>query len=172
MLFTRKKVVDERVVNMQNKIYREINYLVLIICILSIAIKFSTKGFDPDYVQTECAILLAIGLYYTYRSAKLGLFSSEIEMHDANSKYNYNTTTIFWGIALGVLIAILMGVNSAYNYADSTQQAINYFFVVFGVTLLMYAPVFIIIALLSVKSMKKASDNVNKKLLEEDNSGE
>ena len=168
MLFKRKKVVDERVKNMQNKIYREIYTIVSFICLLSIIVKFFNHGFELNHVTTECIILIVAGFYYTYRSSQTGLFSAEIEMHNTNNKFSYNTKTIIIGAITGLLIAVGMGLNSAYNYADSTGQAISYFFVVFFVSLVIYTPIMIVLLMISVKSAEKKSDSVNKKLLEEE----
>ena len=167
MFFRRKKIVDERVINMQNKVYKEIYLIIYLICIASIVIKFIKHGFIVENVLTECIILVAAGIYYSFRVSQLGIFSDEIEMHDTNSKYSYKAKTIFIGVIFGVIIATIMGINSAYNYADSTGEAIYYFFLVFFVTLCIYAPVFIIGMLASLSSLEKKSKKANEKMLEE-----
>jgi len=152
---------------MQNKVYKEIYLIIYLICIASIVIKFIKHGFIVENVLTECIILVAAGIYYSFRVSQLGIFSDEIEMHDTNSKYSYKAKTIFIGVIFGVIIATIMGINSAYNYADSTGEAIYYFFLVFFVTLCIYAPVFIIGMLASLSSLEKKSKKANEKMLEE-----
>ena len=152
---------------MQNKVYKEIYVVIYLICIASIIVKFIKNGFIMENVLTECIILVAAGVYYSFRVSQLGIFSDEIEMHDTNSKYSYKAKTIFNGVVLGVIIATIMGVNSAFNYAGSTGEAIYYFFLVFFVTLGMYAPIYIIGMLVTLHSLEKKSKKANEKMLEE-----
>jgi len=56
MFFRRKKIVDERVINMQNKVYKEIYLIIYLICLASIVIKFINYGFIVENVLTECVI--------------------------------------------------------------------------------------------------------------------
>lgn len=167
-MFGRKKIVDERITNAQNKIYREIYMLVMLVCVISIVTKFILNGYDTDLIQLESFILFGSGVYYLARSVQMGLFSDEVELHNQNSKIGFNKISIIVGAVVGLLIAVLMGINSAYNYADSTVQAIEYFFVVGLVCIMMYVPFLVLVLYVGSKTMKKASDNVNKKMLEED----
>nr|WP_256093259.1 DUF6773 family protein [Lysinibacillus sphaericus] len=48
-----KKQVDERVKNSQNKIYKEMYVLIMIVCSISIVIKFFKMGMSLDNVLTE-----------------------------------------------------------------------------------------------------------------------
>lgn len=167
MLFSKKQLVDERVYNMQNKIYREMYHVIMLICCISIVLKFINKGFSFNNVLLECVILFVGGVYYTLRSAQLGVFSDEVEMHDATSKINYRKKMIIYGIALGCFIALAMGTNSAVNYADTNAQALVYFFSVALISLFIYAPFFSLALFLSYYTTKKKSDKVNKKNLED-----
>ena len=167
MLFGRKQLVDERVHNTQNQIYREIYKMITVICCVSIAIKFLTIGISSEVILTELTILISGGFYYTFRSAQMGLFSDEVEMHDANSKMTYRRKTIIYGIILGLIIALFMGINSAVNYADNTQQAVSYFFTVFLFSLFIYAPFLAAFLFIGYYTTKKKSDKVNEKNLED-----
>lgn len=162
-----KKIIDERVRNMQNQIYREVYNVITLICCLSIAYKFITIGISFQAISTEFFVLIGGSLYYVLRSAQLGLFSDEVEMHDANSKIKYSKKTILYGALLGLFIALSMGINSAVSYADSTEQAIYYFFLVSFVSLCIYAPFFTAFLYVGYYTSKKKSDKVNKKNLEE-----
>lgn len=171
MGFWNKKIVDERVYNTQNKIYREIYILTLIIVIVSIGVKFYRFGVSMESVATEMVILICASLYYGFRSAQLGVFSDEVELHDANSKFSYSTKQLIVGIGLGLIIALFMGVNSAYQYADSSAQAIEYFFIVFIVSLMIYVPFYLLLLFGAYKSALNKSQKVNRKMLEDDDAG-
>lgn len=167
MLFKQKKFSDERIVHMQNKIYREIYMIITIICFASIGIKFLTVGRELNFIITELIILLLSGFYYQYRSVKLGIFSDEVEISNANSKFPYSTRTIAGSAVLGVLIGIAFGLNSAFNYANSTSQAISYFFSVFFISIMIYVPVLLFLFIVPHNLSKRQSDKVNRKMLEE-----
>ena len=57
------KVDDERIVTAQNKIYREIYFLVMAVCLISMGFKFYQYGFGVDFIYTELAILFLQGVY-------------------------------------------------------------------------------------------------------------
>lgn len=168
MGFWNKKVVDERVYNMQNKIYREIYLLTMMIVLVSIGVKFYRFGVSMESVTSEIVILIGVSLYYGFRSSQLGVFSDEVELHDANSKFSYSTKQLIIGIGMGLVIALFMGINSAYQYADSSSQAIEYFFLVFFVSLIIYVPFYLLLLFAAYKSALKKSQKVNSKMLEED----
>ncbi|CAG9620012.1 DUF6773 family protein [Sutcliffiella rhizosphaerae] len=139
------KVEDERLVGMQNKIYKELYYLVLFICLASIGIKFYLNGFSSSVVTTELTILLLQGIYYTLRASQSGVLSAEVEMHDRENKVPYKYKFVLISIAFAVLLALVFGFNSANNFADTTAEAYWFFFLVFSVSLLIYIPVLVII---------------------------
>ena len=74
-MFGRKKIVDERVTNAQNKIYREIYMLVMLVCIISIVTKFILNGYNNDLIQLESFLIFGSCVYYLARSIQMGLFS-------------------------------------------------------------------------------------------------
>ncbi|MFJ5765873.1 DUF6773 family protein [Lysinibacillus sp. NPDC093210] len=167
MAARQKKQVDERVKNLQNKIYKEVYVLVMIVCSISILIKFFKMGVSLDNVLTEWLIIFISSVYYYVRTAYLGILTDEIEVHDSNSKVKLGTKNVLFGVVFGLVFAIILGLNSAFNYADSTQQAIEYFFVVFLVSLLIYVPFFAGFLGLSYMAAKKKSDQVVQKNLED-----
>ena len=167
MAARQKKQVDERVKNLQNKIYKEVYVLIMIVCSISILIKFFKMGVSLDNVLTEWLIIFISSVYYYVRTACLGILTDEIEVHDSNSKVKLGTKNVLFGVVFGLVFAIILGLNSAFNYADSTQQAIEYFFVVFLVSLLIYVPFFAGFLGLSYKAAKKKSDQVVQKNLED-----
>ncbi|MFJ5789352.1 DUF6773 family protein [Lysinibacillus sp. NPDC093197] len=167
MAARQKKQVDERVKNLQNKIYKEVYVLIMIVCSISILIKFFKMGVSLDNVITEWLIIFISSVYYYVRTAYLGILTDEIEVHDSNSKVKLGTKNVLFGVAFGLIFAIILGLNSAFNYADSTQQAIEYFFVVFLVSLLIYVPFFAGFLGLSYMAAKKKSDQVVQKNLED-----
>ena len=164
----KRKVIDERVQNTQNKIYREIYYIVSVICFISLIAKTVIYGRGVEHVATELVILAACGIYYSFRGMYSGVLSEEVEIHDANSKYRFSTKTIFLGILCGVVIALAMGLNSAINYADNNVQALEYFFMVFFISLIIYVPFLAIFLYVSYQSAIKKSKQINDKMLEDD----
>ncbi|MDD1505653.1 hypothetical protein PVA17_23310 [Lysinibacillus sp. CNPSo 3705] len=171
-MFWKSKHVDERIKNQQNKIYKEIFFFVIVICLISILIKFITEGVSSVNVLTERLILLFSAVYYCGRAAYLGIFTDEVEIHDSTSKFKLSTKFIIFGVAIGMVIAIIMGVNSAFNYAESTPQAIYFFSLVFFVSLLLYASCIAGILLLFYGLAKKKSDRVIQRMLEDEDSGD
>ncbi|MEB2282139.1 hypothetical protein LAV73_19490 [Lysinibacillus xylanilyticus] len=71
-----------------------------------------------------------------------------------------------------MIIAIIMDVNSAFNYAESTPQAIYFFFLVFFVSLLLYSSFIAGILILFYGLAKKKSDRVIQRMLEDEDSGD
>ncbi|ADC51526.1 hypothetical protein BpOF4_17425 [Alkalihalophilus pseudofirmus OF4] len=168
MALWNKKPVDERITTIQNKIYREIYYLVMLITLASVIFKFITIGTSLNVVLTEVLILLGASTYYLIRSASLGIYSEEVEIHDSNSKVTRNKKNFYWGLALGLVLALIFATNSAINFADTSQQAIYNFILVFIVSLFIYAPFFIAFSVVTHNAAKKRSDQVNQKLLDEE----
>ncbi|KOS60154.1 hypothetical protein FJQ98_10765 [Lysinibacillus agricola] len=169
-MFGKNKNVDERVKNLQNKIYKEMYYVIIFACLISILIKYMTMGVPLQNVTTEWLILLISSVYYFIRAAYLGVFTDEVEIHDSTSKVKLSTKYIIFGVAVGMVIAIIFGVNSAFNYAESTQQAIYFFFLVFFVSLFMYALFFAGFLILIYVLAKKKSDQVVQRILEDKDS--
>ncbi|MDV2686458.1 DUF6773 family protein [Alkalihalophilus lindianensis] len=168
MALWKKKPVDERVTNMQNKIYREIYHLVMLIALVSVVVKFMTIEVTMQVVLTEFLILLGASIYYLVRATTLGIYSDEVELHDTHSKMKRSKKNFYGGLAFGVIFALIFATNSAINYAEGTQQAINYFALVFGVSLIIYAPFFILFIWVTHTAAKKKSDQINQQQLDED----
>ena len=166
-MFNRKKIVDERIVNIQNKIYREIGQMILILCSMSIIIKVTIglRGFE--YIWIELIIIIFAGIYYIVRSTQKGIFSEEVEIQRVNLKINPDTLTVLIGITLGVIIGLIFGFNSAIQYADGLVQKVYYFMITFTVSILMYVPFLLIILYVLPRIAKNKSDQINRKMLDE-----
>lgn len=167
-LFKANASADERVVHLQNKIYREIYVLVLLICIGSIVVKSIIHGFQPGLVVAELVILFSQGVYYAVRSANLGVFSAEVELHDRESRLSMNKKNVIIGLAVGVVIALFFGIRSAIVYGEGTGQSIYYFGIVFLASLIMYVPVLVLILVTSYQAALKRSERAIERELEED----
>ncbi|WP_404456326.1 hypothetical protein LG329_09220 [Virgibacillus necropolis] len=139
-----KKVNDERITQIQNKIYREMYVLVSVICGLSIAVKSFLLGFEIEMMVIELVILFAQGAYYIFRSSSLGIFSAEAELHDRNQKTSLSKKNIIGGLVAGFAIALFFGIRSAILFADTVGTSITYFIMVFLVSLVIYIPFFVI----------------------------
>lgn len=165
----RKKVEDERIINIKNKIYAEIYILVTVICGISFIVKHFIYDGGIESVAIELIILFLGGVYYMYRSIKLGVYSAEVEMHDQISKWPQKKKNLYIGITLGICIALFMGINSAVQYAEGVGQSIYYFLLTATASLMIYLPLFIILLVVVHDVMKKKSDKVIEKMLGDDN---
>jgi hypothetical protein len=163
----RKKQGDERVTNMQNKIYKEMYLIVTSLSIVSIVIKFAIYGIDFNRVISEEAIVFIPSVYYVLRAAFLGLFSDEVEMHDRSSKYKLSTKTIIIGLALGVALSLIFATNSAVNFAEGRAEAVYFFILVFFVSFMIYVPLFAGYLGLTYLAAKRISDQVVTKQLKD-----
>ncbi|MFF2289008.1 DUF6773 family protein [Peribacillus butanolivorans] len=159
-----KKITDERIENVRNKIYKEMYYVIMAICLLSVLFKIYKYGVGSGELYLELVILLASGVYYLARSIFLGVFWDEVEMHDRTSKTPMSKKTIFGTVGLALIIATIMGVNSAVSYADGSSQGLWYFVLVWCVSVMIYLPILLLffggIYLLAKKiGMKNSEDN-------------
>ncbi|MDV7766817.1 DUF6773 family protein [Peribacillus sp. CSMR9] len=164
-LFKRtKKIKDERVEHVRNKIYKEMYHVILAICLVSALFKLYKYGAGSGELYLEFVIIIAGGLYYLARSIFLGVLWDEVEMHDRTSKTPMSRKTIFGTVALALIIATILGVNSAVSYADSSSQGLWYFVLVSFVSVMIYLPILLLffggIYLLAKKiGMKNSEDN-------------
>ncbi len=144
-----KKNTDERIENIRNKIFKEMYYVVMTICLISVFFKMYKFGIGESALMEEAILELVIlivgGVYFLARSIFLGVFWDEVEIHDRTSKTPMSKKTIRRSVGLAFLIAIIMGVNSAVSYADSTTQGFWYFIQVLFVSLMIYLPILLIL---------------------------
>lgn len=163
----RQKIADERIINMQNKIYKEIYMVVNALCLISVIIKYYLYGIDIKLVITELVILFASGLYYTVRAASLGIFSDEVELHDRNSKVPMSSKNVYIGLGLGVMIGLFFGVRSAIVYGNGLLNSLFYFVIVFFATLMIYLPLFLVLFAGSFSVASKVSKKATEQDLDE-----
>ncbi|WP_026571774.1 MULTISPECIES: DUF6773 family protein [Sediminibacillus] len=167
-LFNRNRLKDERIINLQNKIYREIYIFVIAICVLSLVIKYVTSDDDLQNVWLELVILLGSSIYYMIRSTGMGVFSAEVEMHDQTNKRPMSVKTILIGALFGAGLAIFLGIHSAVSYADTTTQSVYYFLLTSVVSFIIYIPFLMIVNGLAYWGAKKRSDKAVAKELEDE----
>ena len=170
-MFKRQAITDERIVNAQNRIYRELYIIVMVICIISMIVKSILGRGGLEYVVAEFAILLTGGVYYLVRSARMGIYSEEAEIKSAGSKWNAETKSLIYSggfvLLIGIVLGIVFGLNSALNYSDSPTQAVTYFVLVFFVTIFMYVPFLFLVIYIPHLLAKKKSERVNRQMLEQ-----
>lgn len=141
--FKKNSVEDERIVNLKNKLYKEVYTLIMIICSISVIIKsFALPRTEP--VWLEMLIMLGGSLYFGIRSVALGIYSDEVEVHDQRSKISFSMRTAIWGLVIGVALALFFGIRSAVLFGnDNSATELKYFFSVFLVSLIIYIPLFV-----------------------------
>ncbi|MED4957301.1 DUF6773 family protein [Paenibacillus macerans] len=139
--FDKKGTVrDERIEQLKNRIYKEIYVLIAIICSVSVLWKtFAYRG--EQSVLLEVIILLASSLYYGVRSIALGIYSDEVEVYEQSGKRSYGKRTLFTGLAIGLVLALLISIRSAALYGDENTY-LKYFVLVFLFSIAMYIPLF------------------------------
>lgn len=159
----RRKVEDERIVNMKNKIYKEAYLLIVSICTLSVIVKSFTLS-DWTSSLPEIAIISAGSLYAGIRSVLLGIYSDEVEIHDSSRKIKFNTRIMLWGIGSGIFLALFFGIRSAILFGDgSLTTGLRYFFLVSLISLLIYIPLFAGVLVLFHQLANKASQKISRK---------
>lgn len=174
-LFKKNKTEDEWVAQTKNKIYAEIYKLVITLCGISIVAKLFINGFsDSLYLRndTEIIILLATSLYYLQRSIRLGIFAAETELDNRKNKWSMQKKNTIWSIVAGFGIAVFMGLNSAISFGEGTGQSVYYFFMVMGVSLIIYLPVMLIVFVAGNAMAKRESERVMEKMLHNGSNGE
>lgn len=162
----RKRQHDERVTNLQNKIYREMYILIVVICALSILFKQFFVDGGTQQLWTEVIILVASSVFYIARSAMLGIFSDEVEMRES-SKLSFNTRNFVISLIVGLGISLFFAIVNSQKYADSTEEALTFFFVILFGSLMIYIPVLFAIMVVPYAMAKRKSDQVNEQELEE-----
>lgn len=163
---------DERITNIKNKIYAEIYILVIVISGISAILKYFIYNLGLGSIATELTILIASGVYYVYRSTRLGIISAEIEVHDRRSKWSHKKKNLFASIALGIGISLVFGINSAVQYGEGVNQSVFYFFLTTFVSLLIYLPFFLIFLVAGHTALKKESEKAINKMLDNDEPGD
>lgn len=161
-LFKKGKITDERIVNIQNKIYKEIYLIAAIICMISIFVKRYLYGAKPELAFTEFFVLFISGVYYVMRTASLGIYSDEVEIHDRTSKIPMSVKNIIIGLVSGVVIALFFGIRSALLYGNDTNR-LWYFTLVFFTSLIIYCPLFAGFIAIFHAAAKRASDKITQK---------
>ncbi|WP_273834288.1 DUF6773 family protein [Guptibacillus sedimenti] len=162
----KKRQHDERVTNLQNKIYREMYILIVVICALSIVYKqFFVDGGTRE-LWTEVIILVASSVFYVGRSAMLGIFSDEVELRES-SKLGFNTRNFVISLIVGVAISLFFAIRNSQKYANSSEEAFTFFFVILFGSLMIYIPVLFAIMVVPYAIAKRKSDQVNEQELEE-----
>ncbi|WP_273853511.1 DUF6773 family protein [Guptibacillus spartinae] len=162
----KKRQHDERVTNLQNKIYREVYILVLIICGLSIVYKQFFVDGGTQQIWTEVIIVVVSSVFYVGRSAMLGIFSDEVEMRES-SKLSFNKRNFFISLFFGVGFSLLLAIRNSLKYAEGTQETVYFFLSILFGCLMIYIPVLFAIMVLPLAIAKRKSDQVNEQELEE-----
>ena len=151
--------VDERIENIKNKIYKEAFILVMIICFISIVVKYFIYGIKIEFVIGELLCMFIPSIYYLIKTVFCGIYSEEIEMQDRTTKVPRSIKTIIGAIVAGVCIAVPMGIRSAILYGHTTGVRIRYFIIVAITCLIIYIPILLVITILP----HIVANNVSKK---------
>ncbi|WP_019241040.1 MULTISPECIES: DUF6773 family protein [Bacillus] len=166
-LFKMNNVTDERIENVRNKIYKELFYVVIAICFVSIITKTYKFGIGNVDAILECTILFIGAIYYLARSVYLGVYSDEVEMHDRTHKTSMSKKSLYISIGSAIVISLIMGINSAISFADNSSQGYEYFTIVTLVSIMIYLPIFLLLFCgihLVAKKISMKSQEDDKKL--------
>ncbi|WP_371018503.1 DUF6773 family protein [Pseudalkalibacillus sp. JSM 102089] len=161
------KQKDERLTTLQNKIYREMYILIVVICALSVLYKqFLVEG-GIQHVWTEIIIFSVSSGYYLIRSAMLGIFSDEVEMHDRSSKVSFSKRNFLISLLLGVGFSLFLAIRNSLMYGEGTQETVYFFLSILLGCLMIYIPVLFVIMVVPYAVAKYKSDKINEQELEE-----
>jgi hypothetical protein len=158
----KKKTVDERIENTKNKIYKEIYIFIMVICFMSIGVKYYLYGTTTKQVITELLVIFLPALYYGIRTVWLGIYIDEIEVHDRTSKLPLSAKNMIIGLVAGVAMAIFFGIRSSILYGNSSNR-LWYFIIVFIVSIMMYCPFLIAFIAIGDSAARKASKKITQK---------
>jgi len=136
-----KKVVDERIVSIKNKIYKEAYIVAIALCFVSIIVKSIIYGFSLLSVTAELFILIIPAIYFGIKSVYHGIYADETELQARISKFPMSGKNLMLGLGLGLAIAIFMGGRSAYLYGHDGSGFV-YFILVFLASIVIYIPCF------------------------------
>jgi uncharacterized membrane protein len=157
----KKIIVDERIQSVQDKIYKEVYYLVLVMCLVSIAIKSLYYGFEAKMLITEAVIILTSIGYFGIKTILLGTY---YEINEEKIKRSSTKKNALVGGFVGVLIAVFFGVRSSIIYADQGEK-LYYFILVFVAALIIYLPVLLVATVLPDYMANKISKRMSEKQL-------
>ena len=143
---TQRAIVDERVEGMQNRIFREMYYLILVICSGSALLKLYVYGLVFNRMVTELVILVVPLAYYAVRALWLGIVGDELELQERSAKVPIALRNLLIGLAAGLFTAVFFGVRSAILYGSEGLR-LYYFTLVFTASLMIYLPFFIVVLL-------------------------
>ncbi|KOP64675.1 hypothetical protein AMS62_04955 [Bacillus sp. FJAT-18019] len=155
-------VEDERIVNLKNKLYKEVYVLIMIICGISIIIKSFMQP-EAESVWLEMLIIVGGGLYFGIRSVGLGIYSDEVEVHDQRSKISVSKRNVLSSLAIVFVLALYLGIRSAILYGNNNSATeIKHFIIVFFATLIINVPLFVIVTSVIHYGANKMSKKMSK----------
>lgn len=158
--FKKRKIYDERIINTQNKFYKEAYNVAMLICFISIVVKYSLYGIKLENVILELLVLFIPGVYYTIRTVCSGIYSDQVEIHDSASKFSMNTKSILIGLGIGTAFSLFFAIRSTVLYGNGNGFLI--FMAVFFICMVIYVPVmFLLFAVpnyVATRASKKFSE--------------
>ncbi|WBW97282.1 DUF6773 family protein [Oceanirhabdus sp. W0125-5] len=157
----RNQIVDERIENAENKIYKEVYYIIVAIAFVSMVIKHFLYGTE-GILTTEFWIIVLPAIYCQIRKVSIGIYYDSIEMHNRSSKVSWENKNIIIGVIFGLIISGFFGIRSAILFGGETKK-IFYFLVVFVAAFMIYVPFFVLVTVISNSISKKLSKKVNSK---------
>lgn len=165
MIFSNKqKINDERVENLYNKIYREAYVIGIVLAVISVIAKYVYYGLNLEHVLFEFAFIILTSVFFLIRSIYFGIYSDAIELHDKDKTIALpmNIKQMILAIIIGIAISLFFGLRSAFLY-DSGGKQVEYFFLVFGASFMIYIP-FLLLAILGIGYFaKKKSEEISRR---------
>ncbi len=157
-----KKIKDERILQLNNKIQSEAYFVVLFLLFVSIFIKFYVMDMSLSQYAVELGIIILSTVYITVRSVIVGY-------NFMNTSKGANILTVSGVLALSLVISIINGIRNYSLYNDKYTGIFDGHFIAVLVVTFVSALVFIstIFAILYLLN-KKGQQRIEKKLNEED----
>ncbi len=155
--------LDERVEGLQNRLYREAYYLMILMAAVSIGIKFFRSGIQSIFF--ELAIIVLPSVYIVLRGLWIGIYADELEMQERKARKPLAGNRLMTGLGLGLLISIGFGIRSALVYGAAGTY-LYFLTIVFAAAMMIYIPVFLVLIMTPYLMAKR----MQRSLLENDDS--
>ncbi len=157
-----KKIKDERILQLNNKIQSEAYFVVLLLLFISIFVKFYVMDMSLSHYAVELGIIILSTVYITVRSMIIGY-------NFINTSKGANILTVSAILTLSLVISIINGIRNYSLYNDKYTGIFDGHFIAVLVVTFVSALIFIsaLFAILYFLN-KKGQQRIEKKLNEED----
>lgn len=159
-----KKMKDERIVQMANKVLSEAYFLMMLLLVVSIVVKTYIMGEPFHHYITELGIIVVSTIYIAIRSMLTGNM-----LFDTSKRSKILTAFAVLGLSLAVTIR--NGVRNYSNYGEQYNSVFDYrFLAVLGVTFVSSMALISVAFLFLYLCHKRGQRKIEKDIISDDES--